>query len=142
MIAKKDELAQRIAFYFMHKLSVRKNLEKTRPRLRWSQRDFFSFHQQARSMAAPTHLVVFTHGFLGVPHAMQYSSSQLQAQAPETLCYVSFANGWATTGKGIDVCASRLATDIRRVVAAHPTLAQISFVGVSMGGTKPRPDLP
>ena len=35
---------------------------------------------------------------------------------------------------GIDVCASRLAEEVREYVAPHPGLQRLSIVGHSMGG--------
>jgi hypothetical protein len=58
-----------------------------------------------------------------------------------TLCFLcsstdlDFLHSWFLRSQaGIDVCAERLADEIRDIKAEHPSLEFISLVGLSIGG--------
>jgi len=65
------------------------------------------------------------------PAAGSWARRTLQ---PPPLILVSAANARAATYDGIDVCGQRLADEVRRAVAARPSLERVSIVGHSMGG--------
>eukprot|EP01114_Cavostelium_apophysatum_P023253 TRINITY_DN8707_c0_g1_i1.p1 TRINITY_DN8707_c0_g1~~TRINITY_DN8707_c0_g1_i1.p1 ORF type:complete len:353 (+),score=52.93 TRINITY_DN8707_c0_g1_i1:79-1137(+) len=93
--------------------------------------------EESKTTEAPTHLIVFVHGFLGIPHTVAYLSSQLKTKlGEESLALVSTSNQdfFSGTTQGIPVSGARLSKEITDVVSKTPSLQKISFVGVSLGG--------
>jgi pimeloyl-ACP methyl ester carboxylesterase len=84
----------------------------------------------------PNHLVVLVNGLFGSRHNWKYISEVLgeHLDTTNTLIHVSKANEFTATYAGIDTCGSALATEVKKVVAANPSLEKISFIGHSMGG--------
>lgn len=82
-------------------------------------------------------LIVLVHGLQGAVEDFTYFQQQLDASAPalagSVVVYASDVNT-DKTHDGVDTGALRLAADIRRVVAAYPTLKSITIVGFSLGG--------
>ncbi|GBF92251.1 hypothetical protein Rsub_05334 [Raphidocelis subcapitata] len=85
---------------------------------------------------APTHLVYLVHGIWGFHWQWARFMRRLAAHpgAGAVLIHASAANSAFATGDGIDVCGRRAAEEVRRLVEAHPSLREVSFIGHSMGG--------
>ena len=84
---------------------------------------------------APAHLVVLLHGVAGQGSHLEVMAETLRVRfgaaalvvAPE--CYRRTG-----TYDGVDVCGERVLTELRAVVASHPSLRAVSLVGYSFGG--------
>jgi len=86
---------------------------------------------------SPTHLVVFAHGFLGIPQTTKFASDQLgnKYKSDVIILNSSCNQSWLSgTTQGVDKSGERLADEVSQFIAKNPTLEKISFVGVSMGG--------
>jgi hypothetical protein len=86
-----------------------------------------------------THLVVLVHGFIGSPSSLGLLRDAISSASDDVMVHVSQANyGWlhsfVTTTDGIERGSTRLADEVRAVVAANANLKKISFVCVSLGG--------
>jgi hypothetical protein len=96
------------------------------------------------SSTAPTHLIVLVNGLFGSPANWDVAAAALATEMaartsphpppPAPLIHASASNSRASTYDGIDTCGERLAGEVRRVAAAHPSLERISFLTHSMGG--------
>ena len=91
----------------------------------------------------PTHLYVLVHGFNSCAEHLSYLATEMRRRlGPTASVHLSRSNQARIpfvchpTHDGIDTAASRLATEIREVVAQpeHTGLEYISFLGNSMGG--------
>jgi len=81
------------------------------------------------------HLVVFVHGFLGRPRAVNYCSQQLVNHlGDEILVFKSSSNKFFKTCHGIQITGRRLSDEVKKIVKEYPSLEYISFVGISLGG--------
>ena len=76
------------------------------------------------------------HGLLGTRSDWKIISQELRQQlkGQGLLLYASKVNQHERTLSGIDTCGKRVAEEIRQLVAEHPSLRRISFLGHSMGG--------
>ena len=114
--------------------------------------------------AAPVHVIVLVHGFMGVPSNWDWISGRIEeerrrrekrrrgdsggegpastaaADAEEDmLCLVSKSNSFMRTRDGVDRCARRLVDELKTFVGLHHSRisregGSISFVGHSFGG--------
>ena len=90
------------------------------------------------SAPAPTHLFVLVHGLGGTPEDLSCLERNLLLGARRegfaALVLKPGCNVLARSFDGVRAGAARVADEIRAVVAAHPTLVDISLVGNSLGG--------
>lgn len=90
--------------------------------------------QKATEGAIPKHLVVLQHGLSGTALDLFRLSEELNRLSQGcALVHSATANEGRTTD-GIRTGGARLAEELRRVIASHSTLTDISFVGNSLGG--------
>jgi hypothetical protein len=83
----------------------------------------------------PIHLVILSHGLAGRPADLAYLAEQLRAQVGGSNLHILPSKcNWRKTTDGIAKGGHRLASEIREVVEAHPSLKFISMVGNSLGG--------
>jgi pimeloyl-ACP methyl ester carboxylesterase len=86
----------------------------------------------------PTHLFFLVHGLGGRPEDLSALSDVLQHRGGSTggvLVHLARANQRRLyTYDGIQSGGSRLATELRSLVSAHPGLTHVSLVGNSLGG--------
>lgn len=85
----------------------------------------------------PFHLIIFVHGFYAPLSGLNYSSELLSKKlGQDALVYISTSNSafFNGTGRGIDLAGNRLAEEIGNVITENPSLKEISFVGISLGG--------
>lgn len=84
------------------------------------------FHTKAESRCCRRSAVV-----VAAPHVCVCVWVHARVQV---VLHASQVNQRTSTYDGIDVCGARLAEEVARVAAAHPTLTRISVIGHSMGG--------
>ncbi|KAG2445746.1 hypothetical protein HXX76_000352 [Chlamydomonas incerta] len=90
----------------------------------------------AASALPPDHLLVLVHGLADTKSAWDRCVVELR-NMPNAGRYVflqSAVNARWRTHHGVDVCGSRLADEIRGLLATQPGLRYISMIGHSMGG--------
>ena len=86
-------------------------------------------------MSGPSHLYVVLHGFVGRVGNVAELATQLRARvADEGLVLVPRSFQGLKSLDGVDVIGQRILAQIVEVVAGHPSLKCISFIGYSMGG--------
>jgi esterase/lipase len=84
--------------------------------------------------AAPTHLAVLVHGYMGTPEDLTYLKEAVtEFGKGNVLAYTPTCNR-GRTKDGVKLGGERVAEEVRRVVKQHPSLSAISFVGNSLGG--------
>lgn len=81
----------------------------------------------------PTHLAVVVHGLVGRPDDLSYLREAIQKQGHGILAHCAACN-MDKTFDGVQAGGERLAAEVRQIVAAHPSLRAISFIGNSLGG--------
>ncbi|GFP87594.1 putative lipase yor059c [Phtheirospermum japonicum] len=83
----------------------------------------------------PTHLIVMVNGIIGSAQNWRYAAKQfVKAYPNDVIVHCSESNSTMLTFDGVDVMGKRLADEVISVVARHPNLQKISFVGHSLGG--------
>ena len=83
-------------------------------------------------LSAPTKLVVLSHGLYGGATNLQTLEDQLRLSS-DVLVHQSASNE-GRTRDGVAAGGSRLASEIRQVIAMEPSLRSLVLVGNSLGG--------
>ncbi|TFJ82193.1 hypothetical protein NSK_006522 [Nannochloropsis salina CCMP1776] len=90
------------------------------------------------SVPEPTHLAVVVHGLHGRPADLTYLGNAIGSRGQgRILPHLAHCNLHKTMD-GVVKGGERLAAEIKEVVAAHPSLRAISFIGNSLGGVYSR----
>ncbi|KAL3634113.1 hypothetical protein CASFOL_021167 [Castilleja foliolosa] len=83
----------------------------------------------------PTHLIIMVNGMIGSAQNWRFAAKQfVKAYPNDVIVHCSESNSTMLTFDGVDVMGKRLADEVLSVVARHPNLQKISFVGHSLGG--------
>ena len=95
----------------------------------------FAMATSCEPPAAPAHLVVLLHGVAGQGNHLEVMAETLRARFGAAALVVT-PECYRRTGTydGVDVCGERVLTELRGIVAAHPSLRALSLVGYSFGG--------
>lgn len=82
--------------------------------------------------ATPYHLAVVVHGYVGRPTDLAYLCEALVREGKgDVLAHAAVCN-LDKTKDGVARGGTRLAEEVRQVIAAHPSLTSISFIGNSL----------
>jgi triacylglycerol esterase/lipase EstA (alpha/beta hydrolase family) len=82
------------------------------------------------------HLLVLSHGFLGTPTTMKYLENEMNRNGfceKKIRVYKPIKNFGSTTD-GVEKGGKRLADEVTQVLADQPSLRDVSFIGLSLGG--------
>ena len=84
--------------------------------------------------ASPRHLVVLTHGLYGGAANLIVLEQKLQAIGGPTVLVHRAQCNEGQTRDGVAAGGRRLAEEVKKVAASHPSLQELSLVGNSLGG--------
>lgn len=94
------------------------------------------FDHQSPPCPGAEHLLVLSHGFLGTPTTMKYLENEMNRNGfceKKIRVYKPIKNFGSTTD-GVDKGGKRLADEVAQVLSEQPSLRDVSFIGLSLGG--------